>query len=95
MVGPGTTPPTTAPPGSSTTDRPFPVRVNSLEIPGESTHTEHRQERVKSDQARISPAATTGATWCAGCMTEDIVGLIVGLLLMGYLLYALVRPEKF
>jgi len=28
-------------------------------------------------------------------MAEDIVGLIIGLSLVAYLLYALVRPERF
>ncbi|MBK7611142.1 MAG: K(+)-transporting ATPase subunit F [Actinomycetales bacterium] len=28
-------------------------------------------------------------------MAEDIVGLIVGLSLVAYLLYALMRPERF
>jgi len=28
-------------------------------------------------------------------MAEDIVGLLIGLSLVAYLLYALVRPERF
>ncbi|HNV13647.1 MAG: K(+)-transporting ATPase subunit F [Actinomycetales bacterium] len=30
-----------------------------------------------------------------GGMAEDIVGLVIGLSLVGYLLYALARPERF
>ncbi len=43
-----------------------------------------------------SPAHVTGEPGCVvGGMWEDIIAAAVGLALVGYLLYALVRPDRF
>ncbi len=53
------------------------------------------QERVKTRQDRVERPGRAAAGWCGGAMAEDVIALVIGLALIGYLLWALVRPERF
>ncbi|MGL5852284.1 MAG: K(+)-transporting ATPase subunit F [Phycicoccus sp.] len=54
-----------------------------------------RQDGVKPCQPVVIPARTGRPWWCAGGMWEDLVGGGLAVLLLTYLLYALIRPERF
>ena len=54
-----------------------------------------RQGRVKRCQGGVTATAHATARVCGEGMWEDIVAAAVGLALVGYLLYALVRPDRF
>lgn len=54
-----------------------------------------RQERVNDRQGGIK----TGPVWSrkplTGSVIENLIAAVVGIALVAYLVYALVRPEKF
>ena len=54
-----------------------------------------RQGRVKACQGGITADRMTPGRVCRGGMWEDLIAAAVGLALVGYLLYALVRPDRF
>jgi K+-transporting ATPase KdpF subunit len=54
-----------------------------------------RQGCVKRCEDGISPPPVTAARVCHRGMWEDLIAAAVGLGLVAYLLYALVRPDRF
>jgi K+-transporting ATPase KdpF subunit len=54
-----------------------------------------RQGRVKTCQGGVTGTVVTAARVCGEGMWEDIAAVVVGLALVAYLLYALVRPDRF
>ena len=54
-----------------------------------------RQGRVKTCQGGVTGTVATAARVCGEGMWEDIAAVVVGLALVAYLLYALVRPDRF
>ncbi len=57
-----------------------------------------RQDRVKAQQGRLNGPACPRGLGCTGAMTqaiEHVIGLIVGIFLVLYLLYALRHAEEF
>lgn len=53
------------------------------------------QERVKSRQQPVRGDTDRRARWLRDGMIENVVAGLIGLFLIGYLLYALVRPDRF
>lgn len=54
-----------------------------------------RQERVKARQPGVNTAHISPAGSLTGGVIENVVALVLGVALVGYLVYALLRPEKF
>lgn len=56
---------------------------------------DERQDRVKRHQGGVTTEEFCAAGGVVGGMWEDFVAAALGLSLVGYLLYALVRPDRF
>jgi K+-transporting ATPase KdpF subunit len=54
-----------------------------------------RQDRIKTRQPRVNDASPCAATAFTGEVIENIVAAVVGLALVAYLVYALVKPDRF
>ena len=54
-----------------------------------------RKERVKTRQGDLKTSGAPSARLHARSMIEIVIAGIIALALLGYLLYALIRPEKF
>ena len=57
--------------------------------------TPGHQGRVKTSQGGIRGAVIAVREVFREGMFEDLIAAVVGLALVGYLLYALVRPDRF
>lgn len=54
-----------------------------------------RQGPVNARQRRDKTASARARRWCPLLVIADLLGALVGVLLLGYLLYALIRPDRF
>jgi K+-transporting ATPase KdpF subunit len=53
------------------------------------------QDRVKDRQHAINSILRGARADCTGSVIENLVAAALGLALLAYLVYALIRPEKF
>jgi K+-transporting ATPase KdpF subunit len=54
-----------------------------------------RQDRVNARQYAINGSRVRGRRDCTGSVIENVIAAALGLALLAYLVYALIRPEKF
>ena len=54
-----------------------------------------RQSSVKSRQSLVNSNAAPLVAWFGADMTEQWIAGLLAVALIGYLVYALVRPERF
>ena len=54
-----------------------------------------RQDRVNRCQGGVNEGPPTGRKSLTGTVIENLVAAVLGLALLGYLVYALVHPERF
>ena len=54
-----------------------------------------RQDPVKDRQHAINSILRGARADCTGSVIENVVAAALGLALLAYLVYALIRPEKF
>jgi K+-transporting ATPase KdpF subunit len=57
--------------------------------------TSRRQDRVNGRQYAIKGHLRGPRTACTGSVIENLVAGVLGLALLAYLVYALVRPDRF
>ncbi|GAB3587631.1 hypothetical protein GCM10027579_25420 [Calidifontibacter terrae] len=53
------------------------------------------QDRVNARQCHLKVRSATGGQALPGVMVENLAAAFVALALVGYLLYALIRPDRF
>lgn len=53
------------------------------------------QEPVNGCQGRVNAVVTDGRQALTQDVIENLIGAIVGLAVLAYLVYALIRPDKF
>ena len=54
-----------------------------------------RQDRVKGSQGDVNAAASVLRESLTDSVIENLVAALLGVALLAYLVYALVRPERF
>jgi K+-transporting ATPase KdpF subunit len=54
-----------------------------------------RQDRVKARQRAVNGMGVCDPEALTGDVIENVIAAALGLALLGYLVYALIRPEKF
>lgn len=54
-----------------------------------------RQERVRACQGPVKGAFTASEESLTSGVIENLIGAIVGIAVLAYLVYALIRPDKF
>jgi K+-transporting ATPase KdpF subunit len=54
-----------------------------------------RQDRVNGCQGGVNEGQLADRKSLTGTVIEDLVAAVIGIALLGYLVYALVRPERF
>jgi K+-transporting ATPase KdpF subunit len=54
-----------------------------------------RQDRVNACQGRVNTGRGPHQKSLTGTVIENLVAAILGTALLGYLVYALIRPERF
>jgi K+-transporting ATPase KdpF subunit len=74
------------------------LQVNDFDVictPRAPVDRSRRQERVKGCQGGVNAAYGRLVSSLTGDVIENLVAAILGIALLGYLVYALLRPEKF
>jgi K+-transporting ATPase KdpF subunit len=67
-----------------------------LQVKGlDALHTGGRQERVNARQHAVKAVRRGSSGSLTGRVIENLVAALVGTALLGYLVYALVRPDRF
>jgi K+-transporting ATPase KdpF subunit len=61
----------------------------------DDTGWRRRQERVKTRQSAVNTGCPCHATAFTDRVIENIVAGVIALALIGYLVYALVKPDRF
>lgn len=54
-----------------------------------------RQDRVNGCQVSVNEGQLVYRKSLTGSVIENLVAAVIGIALLGYLVYALVRPERF
>ena len=54
-----------------------------------------RQDRVNGCQGGVNLSPVVGRKSLTGTVIENLVAAVLGIALLGYLVYALIRPERF
>ena len=54
-----------------------------------------RQDRVNGCQGGVNEGQLADRKSLTGTVIENLVAAVIGIALLGYLVYALIRPERF
>ncbi|NNM44413.1 K(+)-transporting ATPase subunit F [Knoellia koreensis] len=74
------------------------LQVNDFDVihtPRAPLERSRRQGRVKGRQGGVNAAYRRLVSSLTGDVIENLVAALLGVALLGYLVYALLRPEKF